>query len=615
MDFKNKIVAIVSIFVGLFFAPMMVFAINVSVPAAPSSGYMLVATSTGAYIATTTDPAHFGSIFATSTTETNYFAGSVQLPTITGCNTTSALTTNSTGVVACGSISGGGGGGTVTASPQGTFGYFATQGTTIAGSYFGYASSTNRTVILGAFAGGQNATTSSVAQYETAIGWAALTADTSGIENTAIGDESLEANISGLENTGVGVGTLQSNTSGSFNTSVGYHSSLSSLTGTHNAAVGYESMMNNTATYGRNTSVGYAALNLNTTGTGNTDVGSTAGNTSGTFSSSTLMGWTAGTGLTSGNSNVFIGNSSGGNVTIGSYNIVIGDAINATSSTAQNSINIGDLLFGSGIYSSTNETQSGVAVQGLFGISTSSPQATLSVQGNELLSGNLQVANINATGTIAANTLTLTTPLGIASGGTNAGSFTTSGNGVYWNGTSLLTAPLTSAVIYPYASSTAVSASSELNAPHSGTVPTLAAGDAYVNTNSVASSSVAFGAASQNNNLFAVHSVSSTFGSSTLAYDGSYGAAGTTSIVVANPIHSTTMVSFYCKTDTGTAWVGFKFGSGTETTEVQCTSTGAGVSLSTNNTGTGRQAITMNIGMEASTPNNITVTADLEDSN
>jgi len=55
-----------------------------------------------------------------------------------------------------------------------------------------------------------------------------------------------------------------------------------------------------------------------------------------------------------------------------------------------------------------------------------------------------------------SGTLTLGGTLAIASGGTNATSFTTSGNGVYWNGTSLLTAPLTSPVTYPYASTTAI---------------------------------------------------------------------------------------------------------------------------------------------------------------
>lgn len=49
--------------------------------------------------------------------------------------------------------------------------------------------------------------------------------------------------------------------------------------------------------------------------------------------------------------------------------------------------------------------------------------------------------------------------LPIANGGTNASSFTTTGNSTYYDGTRLLTAPLTSAVTTPYASTTAISGS------------------------------------------------------------------------------------------------------------------------------------------------------------
>lgn len=48
------------------------------------------------------------------------------------------------------------------------------------------------------------------------------------------------------------------------------------------------------------------------------------------------------------------------------------------------------------------------------------------------------------------------TALPLANGGTAATGFTTSGNGVYYNGSALVTAPLTSAVTYPYASTTVV---------------------------------------------------------------------------------------------------------------------------------------------------------------
>lgn len=49
--------------------------------------------------------------------------------------------------------------------------------------------------------------------------------------------------------------------------------------------------------------------------------------------------------------------------------------------------------------------------------------------------------------------------LPINRGGTNATSFTTTGNAVYWDGTRLVTAPLASAVTTPYASTTVITAS------------------------------------------------------------------------------------------------------------------------------------------------------------
>lgn len=64
---------------------------------------------------------------------------------------------------------------------------------------------------------------------------------------------------------------------------------------------------------------------------------------------------------------------------------------------------------------------------------------------------------ITATGNTQTFTSSLSGLLGIGGGGTNASSFTTSGNSVYYNGSALATAPLTSAVVTPYASSTAIS--------------------------------------------------------------------------------------------------------------------------------------------------------------
>lgn len=170
-------------------------------------------------------------------------------------------------------------------------------------------------------------------------------------------------------------------------------------------------------------------------------------------------------------------------------NVLIGNGSSAISTSSA-------LTFSNGILnatyaSSTAITVSGTIYGGTLGLGTTSPSTSLSVQGNGLISGTLTVGNIVATSsiiisgltsgrvpyvttgglltdstnltfngtTLTANTLNLTNQLGISYGGTNATSFTTSGNGIYYNGTSLATAPLASAITIPYASTTAVSSS------------------------------------------------------------------------------------------------------------------------------------------------------------
>lgn len=160
------------------------------------------------------------------------------------------------------------------------------------------------------------------------------------------------------------------------------------------------------------------------------------------------------------------------------------------------------------------------------------------------------------------------------------------------------------------ASTTNLTTSNELNIPHSGIVPTLSQGDIYQNTNSIASSSIQ----TSESPLFNVHSVSTVLASSTLVYMGNFGASGTTTLPVVNSLHTVTIQSFGCTTDQGTAWVAFGTGLAT-TTAVQCNSTGKFITVSSNNVFVGRKLIKMDVGTSASSPNTITVTTDVEDSN
>ena len=186
----------------------------------------------------------------------------------------------------------------------------------------------------------------SAVSTNTALGYQALTANTSGDRNVAVGYQSAVANTTGI-NTSVGYQSLATNTTGTENTAVGflslnknttgnYNSGLSdqalynNTTGSYNVAVGMQALQANT-TASNNTAVGYQAGYSNTTGTKNLSVGYQAGYTVTTGGYNTLIGSggaaassSAGYSLTTANNNTFIGYSAGSAVTTGSSNTIIG---------------------------------------------------------------------------------------------------------------------------------------------------------------------------------------------------------------------------------------------------------------------------------------------------
>lgn len=97
---------------------------------------------------------------------------------------------------------------------------------------------------------------------------------------------------------------------------------------------------------------------------------------------------------------------------------------------------------------------------------------------------------------------------------------------------------------------------------------------------------------------------SSVYASSTLALDGSYGAAGTTTYSLANYKYATVLDFLYCKTDQGS--VSVQIGNGTATSTARCTT--SGVESTTKVNFSSRADYKMLIGSQTSNPNLITVT-------
>lgn len=229
-NISRSIIVLLVIIAGELAYPFFTFAVQVSVPSAPSSGYMLVSTTTGNYIATTTDPAHFGSIFATSTTATNFIKG---LLNVTGTVTLSSLGTGTVNSNASGVLYS-----TATSTPTVTspITYSGTLGQFIGGvsGTFGCATclTANQTITLSGAVTGTGSTAIATAFGTLAQGilgnpFAAATIPTSLATSTLYGAASTGgfvlqwSNAAGglvlaATSTGSGSGTVGSGTTGQF---------------------------------------------------------------------------------------------------------------------------------------------------------------------------------------------------------------------------------------------------------------------------------------------------------------------------------------------------------------------------------------------------------------
>jgi hypothetical protein len=131
----------------------------------------------------------------------------------------------------------------------------------------------------------------------------------------ALANNDSTGNALAIQNTAVGSAALFANTDGALNTAVGYQALVNNTLGNGNTAIGWEALFHNTASVA-NTAVGEEALVSMTTGTANTAIGSGALDN-----------------LTTGSFNIVVGQS-GANITTASNVICIGsDAMNVSNTT------------------------------------------------------------------------------------------------------------------------------------------------------------------------------------------------------------------------------------------------------------------------------------------
>ena len=201
-----------------------------------------------------------------------------------------------------------------------------------------------------------SASMTTAAIQNTAVGYKALAADTSGNLNSAFGNRALFANTTGTGNNAFGLNALFTNVSGTENVAFG-NTALFASTGSFNSAFGSQALKT-VSTGGNNTAVGHYALAL-TTGSGNTATGNVAGAAITSGGNNTILGYNvASTTLNAGSNNILIGTSS---------------SVDTPAAGTNNFLNIGNTIFATGMTGTLS------APAGNVGIGTATPTTPLQV--------------------------------------------------------------------------------------------------------------------------------------------------------------------------------------------------------------------------------------------
>jgi len=179
---------------------------------------------------------------------------------------------------------------------------------------------------------GYNALTLNTASYNVAVGHQALEDNTSGNYLTAVGQAALGNNTSGIRNSALGRVALGSTTTGNYNSAFGYGALVANETHSNNTAMGYLALTD--ATANNNTAVGFESAKLTTTGHSNSALGfrSLHKNLTGNFNSA--FGYEALYESSSASNNTAVGYQAGYSNTTGEYNTFVGKSAGYSSNVA-----------------------------------------------------------------------------------------------------------------------------------------------------------------------------------------------------------------------------------------------------------------------------------------
>jgi len=227
---------------------------------------------------------------------------------------------------------------------------------------------------------------SNTGAHNTAVGYAALSKNTTGVWNTATGFFALESNTTGIDNTAGSNEALSSNTTGSDNTANGFAAIAYNVDGNYNTADGSFALYHNSSGL-ENVAVGYQSLYTNTIGTVNTAVGYEALHSS-ISSGLTAVGFEALFSNTSGQDNTANGYEALFSNSTGSSNTASGHFALSTNSTGSNNTGVG-------FNADLNSSYSNTTVIGNGALGTASNQVRIGNSGVTSIGGYANWTNIS----------------------------------------------------------------------------------------------------------------------------------------------------------------------------------------------------------------------------
>ena len=247
--------------------------------------------------------------------------------------------------------------------------------------------------------------------YNTAVGFQALSSNTTANGNTAVGFNALKSNTTGTNNVAIGESALSSSTSGNDNIAIGYKALTTSSSSTSNTAIGLSAGEFTTTGY-HNVFLGWYAGRNNTTGRENTFLGYQGGYFNITGNGNTLVGFYASRLSTTATQNASLGYQSLGGNTTGSFNSLVGYQALQYLSTGQSNVamgwNAGSVQTGGG--GIANNPSNSVYI----GYDTRSP---LNNQTNQIVIGHSAIGAGSNTVTLGNTAITTTRLRGAVQGG------------------------------------------------------------------------------------------------------------------------------------------------------------------------------------------------------